>query len=305
MELRQLNYLVTVIEEASFTRAAAKLHVAQPGVSAQIRRLEREVGEPLLDRSGRTVRATEAGLAMLPHARAALDAVAGARASVDELAGLVRGRVAVGAVGLLASVDLPGLLAGFHERHPAVAIAVSEDSPERLVAGLLTGRFDMVLVGAGTPAEHLATQVVADEALTAIVGPDDPLAGRTSVTVAGLRHRELISLVRGTGLRAGVDAACAAAGFEPRIAIEAGDPRVLVEFVARGLGVALVPESVARVYGAGVRALPVPRAPRARIVLGWRADGPASPAARVLISEARARLSLPGRASADGDRVRR
>jgi DNA-binding transcriptional LysR family regulator len=91
MELRQLAYFVTVAEEANFTRAAAKLHVAQPGVSAQIRRLERELGQQLLDRSARAVRLTEVGAAVLPYARAALQAVDGARLAVDELTGLLRG----------------------------------------------------------------------------------------------------------------------------------------------------------------------------------------------------------------------
>src|SRR6266511_2587248 len=98
MELHQLAYFVAVAEEGNFTRAAAKLHVAQPGVSAQIRRLERELGQPLLDRSGRTVRLTEVGAAALSHARAALAAVERVREAVDELAGLVRGQVAMGMV---------------------------------------------------------------------------------------------------------------------------------------------------------------------------------------------------------------
>src|SRR3954469_17927387 len=106
MELRQLEYFVTVVEEAGFTRAAARLHVAQPGVSAQIRRLERELGQDLLDRSGRTVRLTEVGAAVLPYARAALDAVAGARLAVDEMTGLLRGQVAVGMLTACGSVDL-------------------------------------------------------------------------------------------------------------------------------------------------------------------------------------------------------
>lgn len=98
MELHELEYLVAVAEEASFTRAAGRVHVAQPGVSAQIRRLEREFGEELFDRSGRTVRLTEVGSAVLPYARAALRAVDAARLAADELTGLVSGRVMVGMV---------------------------------------------------------------------------------------------------------------------------------------------------------------------------------------------------------------
>ena len=98
MELHQLEYFVAVAEEASFTRAASRVHVAQPGVRAQVRRLEPELGQRPLDRSGRSVRLTEVGSAVLPFARAALDAVANARLAADELAGLVRGQVTVGMV---------------------------------------------------------------------------------------------------------------------------------------------------------------------------------------------------------------
>src|SRR5690242_21123495 len=98
MELRQLEYFVAVAEEGSFTRAAARVHVAQPGVSAQVRQLERELGQELFDRSGRTVRLTEVGEAVLPFARAALEAVDGAHRTVEELTGLLRGQVAVGMV---------------------------------------------------------------------------------------------------------------------------------------------------------------------------------------------------------------
>src|SRR3954451_6614222 len=106
MELRQLAYFVAVAEEASFTRAAARVHVAQPGVSAQVRLLERELGEPLFDRSGRTVRLTEIGAAVLPFARAALEAVDGVKLAVDEVTGLLRGRVAVGMITGCGSLDL-------------------------------------------------------------------------------------------------------------------------------------------------------------------------------------------------------
>src|SRR6476660_1380363 len=98
IDLKWLRSFVVVAEEASFTRAAARVHVAQPGVSAQVRRLESELGQRLLDRSGRTIRLTEAGAAVLPFARAALDAVAKARLVVDDLAGLVRGQVTIGMV---------------------------------------------------------------------------------------------------------------------------------------------------------------------------------------------------------------
>jgi DNA-binding transcriptional LysR family regulator len=148
--------------EQNFTRAAARLHVAQPGISAQIRQLERELGQPLLDRSGRMTTLTEAGKAVLPFARAALDAVAGAREAVDELSGLLRGRVAVGMVVQCAALDLPDLLAGFHRRYPAIEITLAEDNSDRLADGVRDGGYDLAFIGVDMDdPPGLALQVIA------------------------------------------------------------------------------------------------------------------------------------------------
>ncbi|MFC5722871.1 LysR family transcriptional regulator [Streptomyces gamaensis] len=309
MELRQLTYLVTVVEEASFTRAAARLHVAQPGVSSQIRLLEKELGEALLDRSGRTVRPTPVGAAVLPYARAALEAVAGIRARVDELTGMVRGHVTVGTVASPASLDLPGLLAAFHTRHPDVDITLREGTSDQLVDELRAGRLDLVLVGApDVPHPDVATQLVADEALVVAVGPDGPLAGRDALTVAELEDRPLISMPRGSGVRSCLEQACAQAGFPPHVALEAGDTRTLVRLAARGLGLAVLPESSARLYAEAVRVLPLHGVTtRARILLAWRTGGTPGPAARALVRTARELLPDPaaGRPSRRSGRTAR
>lgn len=307
MELRQLEYFVAVADERNFTRAAAKLHVSQPGVSAQIRQLERELGQELLDRSGRVTRLTEAGEAVLPFARAALGAVAAARLAVDELSGLLRGHVAVGMVGQVASLDIPDLLAAFHGRHPAIEITLAEDSSDHLAEGVRAGAYDLAVIGLAplapssprSPgAQHgLGLQVVADEPIVAAVCADPvpaglaTLAGATSVALAEIAGQALISLPVGTGLRACVDAAYASAGLRPHVAFEASDPRTLARLAARGLGLAFLPASVARSHGEGLRVLAV-RDPemRGRLALAWRTEGPVSPAARALIAHARAAL---------------
>jgi DNA-binding transcriptional LysR family regulator len=293
MELRQLRYFVAVVEEAGFTRAAARLHVAQPGVSAQIRLLERELGEPLLDRSGRTVRPTDAGVALLPHARAALDAVEAGRASIEELSGLVRGHVRMGTVGALAAIDLPELLAGFRDRYPAVEISLSEAASTQLVEELLVGRLDLILAGAVTMTRNIASQVVADEPVVAVVSRRHPLAGRERISAGALRDEPLISLPRGTGLRACVEDLCAAAAFHPHITLETGDPRLAVRMAARGLGVALVTDSMARVHADDLHVLTLTRAQRARVLLAWRTRGATGPAGRALIRHTRAVLPDP------------
>ena len=296
MELHQLEYFVAVAEEASFTRAASRVHVAQPGVSAQVRRLESELGQQLLDRSGRSVRLTEVGSAVLPFARAALDAVANARLAVDDLAGLVRGQVTVGMVSGCALPALAELLAGFHDRHPGVAIALVEDNSDRLVERLRDGRLDLALIGWAeqTPAD-IDSVVLVDEELVAVAAPGHPLAGAGAgaITIRQLRDLPLVSLPRGTGVRAALDAACAAAGFTPRIVFEASALPMVVELAGRGLGLAVVPASIPN--GPGILRLTEPQL-RSRLELAWPSAPAANPAARALIEQARA-LGPPGRSA--------
>jgi DNA-binding transcriptional LysR family regulator len=292
IDLKWLRSFVVVAEEASFTRAASRVHVAQPGVSAQVRRLESELGQQLLDRSGRSVRLTEVGSAVLPFARAALDAVANARLAVDELAGLVRGQVTVGMVSGCALPILAELLAGFHDRYPGVAITLVEDNSDRLVERLRDGRLDLALIGwAGQTPPDIDTVVIVDEELVAAVHPGHPLADVGPLTISKLRDLPLITLPRGTGVRTALDAACADAGFTPRIVFEASALPMVVQLATRGLGLAVVPSSIPN----GPRILPITSPQlRSRLELAWLPAPSANPAARALIEQARA-LGLPGR----------
>ncbi|MDI2125562.1 LysR family transcriptional regulator [Yinghuangia seranimata] len=298
MELRQLEYLVAVVDEASFTRAAARLHVAQPGVSAQIRQLERELGQELLDRTGRTVRPTSVGEAVLPYARAALDNVAAVRHAVEQLTGLVRGRVAIGTIPSRPLGELPGLLAAFHRAHPDVEITLTEDRSDRLLDAVRAGRLDLAVVGVAErrPA-GVDGLVVTEQELGAAVPPGHPLAVHAEITLGALRDAPLACLPRGSGMRTALEAACATAGFRPRVAFEAGDPFMVGQLAADGLGIAILPAAFAAAHPGGLRpvALTSPR-PRARIELVWRADAPTGPAARAFVAHARAAFAGPGEA---------
>ncbi|MBP3084012.1 LysR family transcriptional regulator [Mycolicibacterium fortuitum] len=285
MELRQLEYFVAVAEEANFTRAAQRVHVAQPAVSAQIARLERELGQPLLDRSRREVRLTAAGAAMLPYARAALDAVRHAKTAVDELIQLVRGSVTVGTV-TAHDFDMAGLLAQFHAAHPLVDITLAADESDALLDCLHSGRFDAAIVSVGTelPA-GLTAEVVTDQRIVAAVAADHPWHRRRAVALRDLVDHPVIALPRGAGIRHQFDEACRAAGVAVRVAFEASTPNALADLAERGLGVAVLPESVA-VNRTALHPLPITPELRGRLVFAWRAHGPMSPAARVLIEMA-------------------
>jgi DNA-binding transcriptional LysR family regulator len=296
MELRQLEYLVAVAEEANFTRAAERIHVAQPAVSAQIQRLERELGQTLVDRSRRAVRLTAAGEAVLPHARVALAAVRAMGVAADEVSQLVRGTVTIGTV-TSHNVDIPQLLADFHADHPNVEITLGTETSDNLIENVRTGRLDVAIasVGPDEVPDGLSIEVVTDEAIKAAVCLADPLAERKKIRLADLRDRTLIALPVGAGIRNQFDRACAKAGVAPRIAFEASTPLALADLAGRGLGVAIVPASVPG-GRADLHALTFVPELRGRLVLVWRSAGPISPAARVLIDRARRLLRVSGRA---------
>ncbi|WP_344962207.1 LysR family transcriptional regulator [Streptomyces thioluteus] len=293
MELRQLEYLVAVAEEGSFTRAAGRVHVTQPGVSAQIRRLERELGHDLLDRRGRTVRLTEVGTAVLSHARVMLAAADSLRNSIDDLTGLLRGQVAIGSVASSLSLRIPELIADFSERHPAVEISLSEGSTGQLEEAVRNGTVDMAVLGVsdGSP-PGLDIRIIAEERLVGAVRHGHPLARWAAVTVEEAGRHPLMCLPAGSGLRVAVDAAWAAAGSRPRIAYEASDPRALVRLASRGLGMAILPEPFVLANAEHVHPVEILGARlRGRLALAWRSGGPSGPAARALIRHARAALA--------------
>ena len=292
MELRQLEYLVAVAEDGSFTRAAARLHVAQPGVSAQVGRLERELGQYLLDRSGGRVTPTDVGGAVLPHARAAIRAVESVREAVEALSELMSGRVRVGMAAAPGAFGIADLLAGFHAAHPGVQISLLQDESAQLLRSLIDGSLDLALIGVAGPAPAgIERQVIVDDRLMAAMHPEHALAERQEVALRMLADEPLICVPRGTGMRSALQDGCATIGVEPHIAFEAADPRVLAQLAIRRLGVAILPESAAGIEPS-LRMLAITRPSlRSRIELAWRAEGPQSPiapAARALIASARA-----------------
>ncbi|WP_040789658.1 LysR family transcriptional regulator [Nocardia paucivorans] len=299
MELRQLRYFVTVVDEGGFTRAAHRLHLSQPGLSAQIRQLERELGQPLLDRAARRVKPTEVGAAILADARAALAAAERITHTVDEFTGLLRGQVRVGLISGAASeeFDLVPVLAAFHEDHPQVGIGLAEDTSERMLAALVRGDLDMALVGLADAEldPGLGVDVILDTRLVAAVAAHDDRYGQV-MPLTDLRDRPLICLPAGTGLRGALRHACAAVGFTPDIAFEAAAPRQLLRLAAHGLGIAVVPElTTEEEEEFGVRTLPIVQPElRGRLALVWRTDRPTVPAAKVLLGRLRTALGSGG-----------
>jgi DNA-binding transcriptional LysR family regulator len=240
MELRQLEYFVAVAEECHFTRAAKRMRVAQSGLSSSIRSLERELGASLFVRSTRQVELTPAGHALLVEARRALNATDAARDAVAAVQGLIRGSLAVGSLQCLHVVHLPAVLARFHTAHPGVEIRLRQGGSNELADQVRAGRLDLAFVSRPIrAADDVATRPLAGEPMVLACGPDHPLAGRSEVSPAELAGEAFVDFLPDWGSRDAVDTVLG----ERRIAFEVNDVHSLLDLVAFGLGVALVPQS--------------------------------------------------------------
>lgn len=253
MELRQLEYFVAVAEEQSFTRAAARLHIVQSAVSAAVKTLERELGTSLLDRNSKRVLLTDAGAALLPRARVALDAARDARDAVAEVRGGLRGTVRLGTMTSVGLIDLPALLGEFHRRHPGVLVQTSAapSGSQGLLAALTERRLDLAFVSLPGPRPAgIAFTDLASSPIELVVPDDHALAARGTVSLDELAGLDFIDSPVGYGNRAVVDRAFAAARVRRRVTIEITDIATGVDFVRHRLGVALLPEfSLRRVEG--------------------------------------------------------
>jgi LysR family transcriptional activator of glutamate synthase operon len=291
MELRQRRYLVALDDERHFTRAAAREHIAQPALSQQIRRLEQEVGLPLVHRTTRQVALTEAGTMLVERARRVLGELEAARAELEELSGVRSGRVTIGAMQTVGAFDLSLLLATFHERHPGVELAIREEPSDTLAALLRADVLDLAILSVTDRIERrgLGLEQLTSEELVAVLPRGHRLAGRKRMRFAELADEEFIGFREGWALRHVFEQAAAEAGFTPRLAFESNELPRIRTLVARGLGVAVLPRSGIEGEAArdvAVVALTDPR-PTRDVTLAWRADRRHAPAAAAFLTLAR------------------
>ncbi|WP_345711806.1 LysR substrate-binding domain-containing protein [Kineococcus glutinatus] len=272
MELRHLRYFVAVAEERHFGRAAARLHMAQPPLSQQVRALEAELGVVLLERTTRRVELTAAGAAYLLRARAVLAAVDDAAAEARRIgAGLV-GRLAIGCVGSASYTLLPALAKRLRAELPDVDVTCrGEVLVPDLVESLRRGALDLALLRPPVDAPDLRVVRLRRERLVVALPTDHPLARRARVGVGDLRAEPFVLHARRSVMHSLVVGLCRDAGFEPAVSHEVAETSTLVQFVAAGLGVAVVPEPVAALGVPGVTHRPLSGRTRVDLAVATRA----------------------------------
>jgi len=260
MENRWLEAFVAVAEELHFGRAALRLRMAQSPLSQVIRKLEREVGTPLFDRSTRSVQLTAAGHALLPHAYRVLEEIELARQSARATIGSVYGTVSIGFAGAQNHHTLPALTRAVRQRYPEIQLSLTgrvmtRDGVEQVERGAL----DLAFVGLPLPPTSLESRLIAQEPLGAVLPSDHPLAQSEAIDLLDLRDEGLITTPTqaGSALQDRAIQACLHAGFRPRIVQEITDPFMILTLVAAGVGIALMAAGVADILPSGAVWLPI------------------------------------------------
>jgi DNA-binding transcriptional LysR family regulator len=244
MELRDLEYFLACVESGSVTRAAGRVHVAQPTLSHALARLESELGVRVLDRGARSpLRVTEAGQRLVERARQALSALGALSDDLAEIASGARGRLRLCAVQSACVTLLPRALAEFSRTHPGVELSVRTLAAEKIAKAVASGQADLGFV-AGAPSSALRDverELVRREELVALVRKKDPLARRKVVPLSALAERSFVLVPGGTFTGEIIHDACREAGFAPRVVLTLSSAEALCEVVRAGLALTILP----------------------------------------------------------------
>ncbi|WP_375479323.1 LysR family transcriptional regulator [uncultured Jatrophihabitans sp.] len=285
MELRRIHYFIAVAEECHFGRAAARLQMAQPPLSQQIKHLEAEMGVTLFTRSTRKVELTPAGERFLDRAR---QIVLSVDEAVDEAVRVADGMVGTLAIGFTGSATydlLPSLARVLRAELPGIELDLKGEmlTPDQ-VSALLDGTLDLAFLRPPVRSADIDVRVLRREPLIAVLPEAHPLAGRAKVKLADLRDEPFITYPshhRSVVYESVIDA-CQRSGFAPSLVHEVGETSTLVSFVAAGLGVALVPASVQHLKITGAHYLPLAgNTEEVELALATRVDDRSPHVARV------------------------
>jgi DNA-binding transcriptional LysR family regulator len=279
LNLKAIHWFVTVVDTGGFTSAARGLRVAQPAVSAIIKKLERQLGVVLLTRSTRGAALTSEGARFLEHARAMLAHEAGAQRDMMALKTLETGQLSLGAPPMVAAHLLPMALERFVAAHPGVRISVVQAGADDIAARVVRGTLDLGLIAEWRRVDGLVTRLLERHPVVACAAPSDALAARDRIGWADLLAQPLIAFPQGYFQRALLDAAARRLRVSPNIVVEAESVPLIAELVRRGRGIGTLLAATASEL-TGVRTMGLPGDATVPIALCRRAGAEPSLAAR-------------------------
>jgi DNA-binding transcriptional LysR family regulator len=293
MDLRQLEYVVAVAEQGSFTRAAEQRHVAQPALSVAIRRLERELGVRLFERTSRRVALTDAGEAFVARARRIVSEADELTTDMAAFAAGTRGRLRISAW-YHVEPRLTDFLRDMVAEIPEIDVTIVELPSAEAVVAVRSGDLDLALVDIWDEDELAGTEhvVLRREAHVLVTPPNHALADRTSVRLTELLPEPFVVTLPGKPLRRCYDHAFANRSDRPRTVIETNELASMIAFVAVGLGCAILTPSIVEAIALPVRVVPIADAPEAILAVAWPTS-PATPARDHAIRLVREHAPLP------------
>jgi LysR family hydrogen peroxide-inducible transcriptional activator len=251
LSLRDLTYILAVERHGSVTRAAEACDVAQPTLSTQIAKLERELGVRIFERDGRGLKVTAAGRTVLDHARGVVDAIDGLVAATREHRDPLAGTLHLGLIPTLAPYLLPHLLPAMRSELPRIALTVIEEQTAVLLERLRAGTLDAALIATDAGDDRLAETMLFDEPLWVALPVDHPLAARASVDTADIDVGTLLLLSEGHCLRDQALALCTAPGLAQKGPgdLRAASLETVLNLVEAGYGLTFVPDFCLRAFG--------------------------------------------------------
>jgi len=250
MELRQLQYALAIARELNFSRAAEKLHIAQPSLSQQLAKLEKELGVQLFSRTTSSVELTWAGKVFVEKAQAIIDMAEMLKREMDDISQMRKGKLVVGSLPITGSHVLPLVLPAFQARYPHIEIQLVEDTTRNLEALAASGETDISLLSLPLAEPSLAWETLIEEEIVLALPPGhalaNPDAAEGGVAISRLKDEPFIVLKKGQGFRMITVDLCRKAGFEPNIVFESSNIETVQSLVAAGMGIAFVPRMVIR-----------------------------------------------------------
>jgi LysR family hydrogen peroxide-inducible transcriptional activator len=256
MEIHHLRYFCAVARAGSFTKAAEQLGIAQPSLSQQIRALEKQVGSPLFERLGRSIRLSEHGEALLPSAMRILQQVSDATSSLADLHDGVRGKLRIGVIPTIMPYLIAPRIAEFHERLPEVDLQLTEDTTQTLIEQLQAGDLDLAVTALPVKNPDIVCSELFREALLLAVAPDHALARRRSVDLRELQQERFLLLKEGHCLRDDVLSSCRRARTKLQSVFETHQLATVFQLVSASFGLTLIPE-MASPYASGCKLVPL------------------------------------------------
>jgi LysR family hydrogen peroxide-inducible transcriptional activator len=281
MELRQFLYAIQIATEKNFSRAAEKLHLAQPSLSQQLSKLEKEIGVLLFQRNTNSVEVTHAGEVFVEKAQKILDMVNQLKKEMEDITQMRKGRLVVGCLPITGTHILPLVLPIFQNRYPEIEIVLVEETSTRLELLASNGQTDISLLSLPLHEPSLTYQPLIDEEIWLALPPQHSILQEKSsqqnsnedfVQISRLEKEPFIILKKGQGFRQITEELCLSAGFQPNIVFESSNIDTVQSLVAAGMGIAFVPSMVAREQGSPFTPayLPLHGKPHRSLVIAYR-----------------------------------